>query len=197
MYRFLYEACKQLHLIRKRGALTPRQPVPALIVPLVNAGQFDLRAQAAERFNLVVFYRGLHCPICVKYLIELEALVPEFNKRGVQVVALSSDDADRAQAMVEKIKASHLKIGYGLSLRSAREWGLYISASKGKTSIGIEEPALFSEPGVFIVRPDGTLYYGSMQTMPFARPSFQDLLGAIDFAIAKDYPARGEYTGGV
>ena len=67
-------------------ALTPRQPVPALIVPLVNAGQFDLRAQAAEKFDLVVFYRGLHCPICAKYLIELEALVPEFNKRGVQVV---------------------------------------------------------------------------------------------------------------
>ncbi|MCE2749571.1 MAG: AhpC/TSA family protein, partial [Rhodobacter sp.] len=52
-------------------------------------------------------------------------------------------------------------------------------------------------PGVFIVRPDGALYYGSTQTMPFARPSFQDLLGAIDFAIAKDYPARGEYTGEV
>jgi nitric oxide reductase subunit B len=66
-----------------------------------------------------------------------------------------------------------------------------------KTSIGIEEPALFSEPGVFLVRPDGTLYYGAVQTMPFARPSFQDLLGAIDFAIAKDYPARGEYTGEV
>lgn len=178
-------------------ALTPRKPVPALSVPLVNAGPFDLRAQAAEKFNLVVFYRGLHCPICAKYLIELEALVPEFNKRGVQVVALSSDNAERAQAMAEKIKAIHLKIGHGLSLRSAREWGLYISASKGKTSIGIEEPALFSEPGVFIVRPDGTLYYGSVQTMPFARPSFQDLLGAIDFAIAKDYPARGEYTGEV
>jgi len=33
--------------------------------------------------------------------------------------------------------------------------------------------------------------------MPFARPAFTDLLGAIDFAISKDYPARGEYTGAV
>lgn len=33
--------------------------------------------------------------------------------------------------------------------------------------------------------------------MPFARPQFQDLLGAIDFAIANDYPARGEYAGSV
>lgn len=30
------------------------------------------------------------------------------------------------------------------------------------------------------------------QTMPFAPPAFQGLLGAIDSAIAKDYPARGE-----
>jgi hypothetical protein len=96
--------------------------------------------------------------------------------------------------MAEKVRAEQTPFGYGLSLKSAREWGLYISASRGKTSIGIEEPALFSEPGVFLVRPDGTLYYGSVQTMPFARPSFPDLLGAIDFAIDKDYPARGEYT---
>lgn len=99
--------------------------------------------------------------------------------------------------MAEKIKATHLQIGYGLSLASARQWGLYISTSRGKTSIGLDEPALFSEPGVFIVRADGTLYYGSTQTMPFARPSFQDLLAAIDFVITKDYPARGEYTGPV
>ncbi len=39
--------------------------------------------------------------------------------------------------------------------------------------------------------------YGSTQTMPFARPIFKDLLGAIDFAISKNYPARGEYTGSV
>lgn len=48
-----------------------------------------------------------------------------------------------------------------------------------------------------IMLPDGTLYYGSTQTMPCARPQFQDLLDAIDFAIAKDYPARREYTGQV
>jgi hypothetical protein len=60
---------------------------------------------------------------------------------------------------------------------------------------GIEEPALFSEPGVFIVRPDATRYYWAVQTMPFARPHIDELIGALDFAIAKDYSARGEYTG--
>jgi peroxiredoxin len=178
-------------------ALLPRHPVPALNVPLVGGGRFVLGAAPGEKFDLLVFYRGLHCPICAKYLLELERLAPEFAQRGVQVLALSSDEESRATEMAQKVQAKGVKFGYGLSLRSARQWELYISTSRGKTSIGIDEPALFSEPGVFIVRPDGTLYYGAVQTMPFARPAFQDLLGAIDFAVAKDYPARGEYTGEV
>ena len=99
--------------------------------------------------------------------------------------------------MAEKVQARAIEFAHGLDLSLARRWGLYISTSKGKTSIGLEEPALFSEPGVFLVKPDQTLYYGSTQTMPFARPSFGDLLVAVDFAIQKDYPARGEYTGEV
>ncbi len=156
------------------NALLPRYPVPSLNVPLVGGGRFVLGASPGERFDLIVFYRGLHCPICAKYLLELERLSPEFNSRGVQVVAVSSDDETRGKEMSDKVKASGIRFGYGLSLRSAQQWGLYISASRGKTSIGIEEPALFSEPGVFLVRPDGTLYYGAVQTMPFARPQFQD-----------------------
>ena len=39
--------------------------------------------------------------------------------------------------------------------------GLYVSTSLGMTSTGIEEPALFSEPGIFLVRPDRTLYFSS------------------------------------
>jgi peroxiredoxin len=164
---------------------------------LTTGERFVLGAKPGNTFDLLVFYRGLHCPICAKYLMELERLAPEFASRGVQVVAISSDDADRAQQMATKVNASGVQFGYGLSLRSAREWGLYISTSRGKTSIGIEEPALFSEPAVYLVRPVGTLYYGAVQTMPFARPQFQDLIGAIDFAVSKDYPARGEYTGPV
>jgi hypothetical protein len=56
----------------------------------------------------------------------------------------------------------------------------------------VEEPPLFSEPAIYLVRPDGTLYFGMVQTMPFARPHFDDILKALEFVIAKTYPARGE-----
>lgn len=174
--------------------LIPRQSVPALSVPTLAHGDFTLASDAAQHFTLVVFYRGLHCPICLKYLLELGRLVPDFEQRGVKVIALSSDTAERAQAMADKVRAPGLRMGHSLPLAVARAWGLYISTSRGMTSIGVEEPALFSEPGVFLVRPDGTLYYGAVQTMPFARPHFDELRDALDFALAKDYPARGEYT---
>ncbi len=87
---------------------------------------------------------------------------------------------------------ANLRLGYGLDLSAALDWGLYISTGRGPTSAGIEEPPLFSEPAIYLVRPDGTLYFGSVQTMPFARPHFADILSAIDVVVAKDYPARGE-----
>jgi peroxiredoxin len=177
--------------------LTPRQAAPALTVPTLDHGPFDLATATPARGTVICFYRGLHCPICATYLTELEKLTPAFAERGIETIAISSDAEDRARGMADKIGAASLRIGYDLPLSVARNWGLYISTSRGKTSIGIEEPALFAEPGLFLINADRTTYYLSVQSMPFVRPSFRDLLGAIDFAIEKSYPARGEYTGPV
>ncbi|MEM1233262.1 MAG: peroxiredoxin-like family protein [Pseudomonadota bacterium] len=177
--------------------LIPRQKVPALSLPTLDHGAFDLSAETNERGIVICFYRGLHCPICATYLKEFDKQAPKFAEKGVGVLALSSDGEERTRAMAEKIENQNLRFGYDLPLPVAKEWGLYISTSRGKTSIGIEEPALFSEPGLFMVTPEGTLYYGSTQTMPFVRPHFSELVSALDFAIEKNYPARGEYTGAV
>ena len=83
-------------------------------------------------------------------------------------------------------------MGYGLTVEQSQAWGLHRSAGRGLTSIGIEEPTEFTEPGLYLVRPDGTLYWSNINTMPFARPHFKEVLGAIEFAITKNYPARGE-----
>ena len=67
-----------------------------------------------------------------------------------------------------------------------------MSSARGKTSLGVEEPPFFPEPGLFLVRPDGTLFFSSVQSMPFARPHFDDVLSAIDYVLKHDYPPRGE-----
>lgn len=177
--------------------LIPREKTPGLTLPTLNHGTFDLSTDASERGTVICFYRGLHCPLCAKYLTEFQTKVADFAERGVATIAISSDGEERTRAMAEKIGADTLRFAYDLPLSVARGWGLYISTSRGKTSIGIVEPDLFSEPGLFMVSPEQNLYYGSVQTMPFVRPHFSELVGALDFAIKNDYPARGEYTGAV
>ncbi|HKJ50269.1 MAG TPA: peroxiredoxin-like family protein [Gammaproteobacteria bacterium] len=175
------------------NVLKPRQPVPALEVETLN-GPWSLADQKPENFTMIVFYRGLHCPICGKYVPELDKLVDDFADIGVNCLVLSTDTRERAEQAKADWGLEKLEIGYGVSLEQCREWGLHRSASRGKTSIGIDEPAEFNEPGLFVVRPDNTLYWSQISTMPFARPHFREILGGLKFALEKDYPARGELT---
>lgn len=168
--------------------LLPRKPVPALTLSLAPEGEWTLNAEPPQHFTLLVFYRGLHCPVCRKTLQDLNNLVERFDKAGVQVIAISCDDAERAINTQASWSIANLQLGYGLSIEEARRWGLYISAGLPDS----KEPAVFSEPGVFLVRPDGTLFMAALNSMPFARPHFDEILDAVDFVLAKDYPARGE-----
>jgi hypothetical protein len=51
---------------------------------------------------------------------------------------------------------------------------------------------------VFLVAPDKTLWFSSIQNMAFARPRFEDLIEGFEFLFARGYfrekecPARGE-----
>ncbi|MEZ5707351.1 MAG: redoxin domain-containing protein [Burkholderiaceae bacterium] len=148
----------------------------------------------AETFDLLVFYRGLHCPICAKYLLELERLAPEFASRGVQVVAISSDSQERGQLMAEKIKAAGVRVAYGLVFTPAPQWGLYISTSRGTTSIRSGRARLVQRARV-LMRPDGTLAWCGAGHARCAR--VPGPVGRDQFAAGQDYPARGEFTGAV
>ena len=163
-----------------------RTKSPDLNLNLVNDTQWTLSDQNPENFTLVLFYRGKHCPKCKEQLESLQEKLPEFTSRGVNVVTISSDTEAVAKETYEKWNIPDVPVAYGFSIDKARDWGLFISS-------GIkDEPDHFIEPGLFLIRPDQTLYCASIQTMPFARPKFDDLLGAIDFIVNKEYPARGE-----
>ncbi|NUP54664.1 MAG: AhpC/TSA family protein [Gemmatimonadaceae bacterium] len=168
-------------------AVVPTRPAPPLSVQTVAGESWSLIERRPERFTMVVFYRGLHCPVCRTYLMELERKLDEFTRRGLDVIAVSGDDDERARRTVDEWKLARLTVGYGQSVASMREWGLFVSHGIKET-----EPELFGEPGLFLIQPDATLYYVGVNSMPFGRPRLDDMLAALDFIIARNYPARGE-----
>ena len=131
----------------------PRTAVPHLDLQLAPDGTaFSLADEKPQHFTLVVVYRGLHCPICKVQLRDLESRLDAFAEKGVGVIALSTDTEERAARAKTDWGLPRLRLGYGFSLNAARRWGLFLSAGRGTTSIGVEEPALFAEPGLFLVR---------------------------------------------
>lgn len=176
------------------GRLIPRQSVPDLSLPLAGGGSWRLSDQKPKHFTMLAFYRGMHCSVCRDYLGQLQSMHAAFCKLGVTPIAISTDDAERACSAEARWGLTDLCIAHGLSLQQAREWGLYVSRGCGRSSLGIEEPPMFVEPALFLIRPDRTLYYASVQSMPFGRPCFEEMLPAIQKAVARHYPARGEVT---
>ena len=165
----------------------PRTPAPPFEVKVTDGSVWRLGEKAPVAYDMIVVYRGLHCPICKTYLGELESKLPEFAKRGVEVIAASTDSQARADKAKVEWGLNNLRLGYGLSISSAREWDLFIS-----TSIREAEPPQFSEPGLFLIKSDGTVFFSSRGSAPWGRPAFDQMLRGIDVATERKMPARGE-----
>jgi len=166
--------------------LTPDALVPTLSLPLVGGGTFTLNENAPDHFTMVVFYRGLHCPVCKTYLEKLNGLAQGYSDAGFDTVAVSVNDAEVAEKTVSEWDIGNLKIAYGLTEEGARNWGLWVSRS-----IKESEADVFCEPGLAWVRPDGRLYLIDISNMPWARPDLEFLLSKTPMAIERGYPARG------
>tara|TARA_B100000965_G_scaffold335481_1_gene301353 strand:+ start:1060 stop:1578 length:519 start_codon:yes stop_codon:yes gene_type:complete len=166
---------------------TPKHDAPELKFPLLGGGNFNLKEQKPENFTLLIFYRGLHCPLCKKYLQQLQELLPDFKERGVDVVSVSMDTEKRARLSRQKWEVEQLQIGYDLDEKTAVSWGLF--RSKG---VKEGEPDLFSEPGLFLIDKQQKVYYSAINSNPWGRPYLASFVNAIDYIISANYPARGE-----
>ena len=119
-------------------------------------------------WQMLVIYRGLHCPICKNYLGQLNDMKADFDRMDVQIVAVSTDPEEKARKFAVDAGLD-FEVAYGLSLDQARDLGLYISTPLSDTET--DEP--FAEPGLFFIRPDGGLHFAEISSAPFCRPDLQ------------------------
>ena len=166
--------------------LTPKLQLPTLELPLLSGGTFSVEDASPEHFQIIVSYRGLHCPKCKAQLKAIDPMVADIRADGHDIVAISMDSEERAQKAKDDWGIEELPIAHSLELMDAKSLGLFIS-----DAISDQEPKIFSEPGIFVVHSDGTLYAEIVQNTPFGRPDMQDLIDGLNFAVKNDYPTRG------
>ncbi|MEM7597810.1 MAG: peroxiredoxin-like family protein [Pseudomonadota bacterium] len=164
------------------GETFPKQTVAQL-----GGGEMVLGAPGGGHdWQMVVVYRGLHCPLCKKYLAQLEAVKDKFYALGVDIVAVSGDPEDKAQAMVDETGLS-VPVGYDLTEAQMHALGLFVSTPRSAQ----ETDRPFPEPGVFVINAEGQLQIIDVSNAPFARPDLEMLAFGLDFVRANAYPIRG------
>lgn len=166
---------------------TAGSPFPKTELDRLGGGKITLGVPEQGRdWQLVVIYRGLHCPLCKKYLAELEDMQGDFHDIGVDVVVASGDPEEKASAMAEE-KSLTLPMGFGMSIAQMQALGLYISDPRSPE----ETDRPFAEPGMFVVNAQGNIQMVDISNAPFLRPDLQAALRGITFVRDKDYPVRG------
>ena len=165
----------------------PRQKAPVLDLPLAGGGRFDLHAHKAEKFTLLMFYRGHFCQRCRGQLRDLDQKMDKLDALGTGIVAISMDDREAAERTKKEWELKRVAVAYGMDTETARDWDLFLS-----TPIRPDEAPLFSEPACFLIRADGTVQFVVINSMQRMRPYPDDIIDAIARMTETGEPARGE-----
>lgn len=158
----------------------------------VSHGTINLKSpQAGFDWRMIVVYRGKHCPLCTRYLLELEELKQSFYDLGIDLVAVSADSKEQVTGHLSEMPLS-FPIAYGIDVNQMQQLGLYISTPRSPQET--EHP--FAEPGIFVINSDGNLQLVDISNGPFARPDLTMLIKGLEYIRnpANNYPIRGTYT---
>jgi peroxiredoxin len=158
---------------------------PAFTLPKVGGG--EIKVGGPGRWQMLVVYRGQHCPICRTYLKTLGGLLDEYRAADIDVVVASSDSREKAEKEAAE-EGWTFPTGYGLSLDQMRRLGLYISNPRPSPP---DTDTQFSEPGLFVINPRGEAHVIDVSNQPFARPDLKQVLNGIRYARERNFPVRG------
>ena len=164
---------------------------PVIELPTLGGNSIELGTpQHGADWRLVAVYRGKHCPMCTRYLNELEALKDKFLQIGVDIAAVSADSEAQASAHMADLSVS-FPIAYGLTIEQMQQLGLYISHPRSAR----ETDHPFAEPGLFVINDKGQVQVIDISNGPFVRPELNVLLSGLTFIRnpENNYPIRGTY----
>jgi peroxiredoxin len=112
---------------------------------------------------VIIFHRGLHCPICVVHLQEFSSRISEFKAAGIQVLAIGPDTLDEGRENVQAVGAFPFPLLSDPQDATARAFGLQV-------------PAGYCQDGAFVIDPQRRMVVAQKSLEPVGDPA--ELLAA-------------------
>ena len=145
--------------------------------------------------TFVVFYRGGWCPFCNQQLHELGVALPEFEKKGIRIVAISVDQPSeeaKTQAkqgvpfpMLSDSKLVAHKAFKIVHVPSDAEQKALAGYGVDLVAFSGEGHKNFATPAVFLVDRSGIVRFAHVDEDYKTRPSPKQLLAVAETALAK------------
>lgn len=171
--------------------LSPGQLFPKMTVAKFGGGEVVLGSLSSSKaWQLIIVYRGKHCPICTDYLLELNELLPEIEALNIEVIAVSADPEEKARIQLAKVNPA-FDVGYDLSIEQMQALGLYVSYPRSPE----EHDRPFAEPGLFVINSEGAIQIIDISNAPITRPALKPFVQGLKFLRnpENNYPIRGTY----
>ena len=165
---------------------------PEFTARYADGSEFAFDPSALERPAMLIFYRGGWCPYCNAHLAELRHVVPELEKRGMDVYFLSADSPENlASALhgdaegLDYTLLSDARLSaaeaFGLAFRisddyyrQAKEYGLDLEEASGETHHALPIPA------AYLIDSEGMIRFGHTNTDYTQRLSADELRAGVD-----------------
>ncbi|MEN5055779.1 peroxiredoxin-like family protein [Sphingobacterium kitahiroshimense] len=187
-YNQSMDLIKELHISNKvRSSFTvPQKPedinplrkgrkIPTANLVTSSGELFNVSKAVAEKPTILIVYRGGWCPYCTKQLSGLQNALPELEKLGYQLIAVSTDAPDELMKSVAKEKLNYTLLS-DADLSLSKQLGIAYKAPKAywemltKTSDGKNVEMLLPVPSVFILDTTGTIQF------EYINPDFRERL---------------------
>ncbi|MFN3200430.1 MAG: peroxiredoxin-like family protein [Bradymonadia bacterium] len=79
------------------------QKIPDVMALDLDGKAVSLRALAAERHTIFVFFRGGWCPYCTRQMSQLKSIEAPLKQAGWQIVGITAEPLERFQTQASKL----------------------------------------------------------------------------------------------
>lgn len=165
---------------------------PALPVHSIDGGRVNISKPTGDAdWQLVVVYRGRHCPLCTRYLNALAGYRARLTGIKIDIAAVSADSREQLDEHMGRLEVN-FPLYFGLTEQQMQELGVYISVPRSEQ----ETDHKFAEPGLFVINADGDLQVVDISNNPFARPDLETFVSGLEWIRnpENNYPIRGTFA---
>lgn len=164
---------------------------PIILTNDIAGGIIDTDALLKNGPVVVLFYRGAWCPVCNRYLSELNESLSEIKEKGAVVLAISPELTENAHLTQDSTRTDFIfisdttlqiakdfkvlfQVTDAYSEKISRKFGFDIAENNG------QKKAQLPVPATFIIGVDGRIKYKQFDLNYKKRASAEDILTALN-----------------